>query len=94
MRGKHTDPATEMLDFQRLGRGMSFHEVELALGAVAVRSCLQIERRGANPVRAMAWWASSAGRTARRLRSFDPDHEPAWFQPFLYLALDVKASTA
>ena len=87
IRRKHTDPATEMLDFQRLGRGMSFHEVERALGPVEVSSCLQIERRRANPIRRLAWACSSAGRTARALRSFAPDRDRAWFQPFLYLAV-------
>ena len=92
VRGKLTDPATEMVDFARLGRGMSFHEFERALGRVSVRSCLQVDRRRSSPLRSAAWWASSAGRTARCLRRFDPDRDPAWFQPFLYLAIDIPSA--
>jgi S-adenosylmethionine-dependent methyltransferase len=88
VRGKHVDAAAEMLDFQRLGRGVSFHEFDQAWGhGLSVVSCMQVARRKSNPIRALAWRFSSAGRTERALRHFDPDRDIAWFQPFLYVAL-------
>lgn len=84
----YDDPLEQMLHFLRRGRGVSFHEFDLALeGNVVVASCMQLERRRRNPVRNLAWALSGAGRTERVLRSFAPERDRAWFQPFLYLAL-------
>jgi S-adenosylmethionine-dependent methyltransferase len=83
-----SEPEAELVMFQRLGRGVSYHEFDLALGpSIEPVSCLQIERRSRNLIRRLAWRWSSAGRTERMLRRFAPDRDRAWFQPFLYLAL-------
>lgn len=83
-----TDPIAQMLEFQRLGRGVSFHEFELALGELgAPVSCMQLDRRRRNPLRRLAWACSHPGSVERVLRRFAPAQDRAWFQPFLYLAL-------
>ncbi len=88
--GVYTDPAGQMLEFLRRGRGVSFHEFDLALGdhrRLEVRSCMQLDRRAANPARRVGWALSTAGRTERALRQYAPSTHRAWFQPFLYLTL-------
>lgn len=88
-----TDPSTQMLQFQRLGRGVSYHEIELALGeAGSPTSCMQIDRRRRNPIRRLAWAGSTAGAVERTLRRFAPSRSRAWFQPFLYLGFRKDGS--
>lgn len=90
-----SDPEEHLLDFQRLGRGVSFHDVDLALGGpVEPVSCMQLERRRRNPARRLAWAGSSSGAVERMLRRFAPDRDRAWFQPFLYLAFRKPTSDA
>lgn len=87
LRSTYEDPAEELVAFQRLGRAMSFHELDLAIGDHgAPISCMQIERRRRNPIRRLAWTCSSSGSVERSLRRFAPTRDRAWFQPFLYLA--------
>ena len=76
--------------FLRKGRGLSFHEVELALGPSAVSqvvSSMQLERRWRQPVRALARSMSSSGRIERVLSASEPTLHRAWLQPFLYLTI-------
>lgn len=95
IRTDFSDYDAELLTFQRLGRGVSYHEFELALGAdITPSSCLQLERRRANVIRRLAWFLSSAGRTERVLRGYAPEKHRAWFQPFLYLALTRAPTTS
>ncbi len=86
---RYSDSTTEMVDFRRRGRGVSVHEFRLALDdqPVDVASCMQLERRGRNPLRRLAWAAGAPGRTVRCLQRYEPDLHPAWLQPFLYLTL-------
>ena len=84
----YVDPERQMLEFQRLGRGVSYHEFELALGkGFVTASSMQIHRRSRNPARRLAWSVSSSGRVERHLHSFAPHIDRAWLQPFLYLAI-------
>lgn len=72
----------------RLGRGVNYHDLADGAGRLPeVVSCLQLHRRRRDPRRAAGWVLSRAGRTERLLRSYAPDVERAWFQPFHYLAL-------
>jgi S-adenosylmethionine-dependent methyltransferase len=85
------DPRAQLTDFLRRGRGVSFHEFDLAIGdhrELSVRSCMQLDLRARNPMRRIGWYLSKEGRTERVLRSFDPASHRAWFQPFLYLTLE------
>jgi S-adenosylmethionine-dependent methyltransferase len=88
------DADEEMLQFLRRGRGVSFHEFDLAIAdgsEIEMRSCMQLERRQRNLVRRIGWSVSAAGRTERALQGFAPDRHRAWFQPFLYLTLERTA---
>jgi SAM-dependent methyltransferase len=84
---RHLDD-DQLLAFQRRGRGVSFHEFHLALGHdLDIVSCLQLERRRRNPLRAAGWRVSAAGRYEHLLRSAAPQVPPSFLQPFLYLTL-------
>ena len=88
------DVHAQLTNFLRRGRGMSFHEFDLAIGDhrdLLVRSCMQLDLRKRNPARRIGWSLSNGGRTERMLRSFDPTSHRAWFQPFLYLTLEKRA---
>jgi S-adenosylmethionine-dependent methyltransferase len=79
-----------MEHFLRRGHGVSFHEFDLAIGqhgTLPVASYLQAYWRRRDPVRALSWPLSRAGRTERLLASYSPATDRAWFQPFLYLTL-------
>ncbi|MGB3752419.1 MAG: class I SAM-dependent methyltransferase [Parerythrobacter sp.] len=82
---------TQLAEFRRRGRGVSYHEFEVAIGRPVTRmevaSCMQLERRGFNPARSAGWTMSASGRYERALRRVAPDIPRAWFQPFLYLTL-------
>lgn len=72
----------------RLGRGVSFHDFSDPTGRLpTIVSCMQLQRRSGHPVQGLGRHLSSAGRTERLLRSFAPEIDRAWFQPFLYVAL-------
>lgn len=86
------NPSEEkQLAFRRRGRGISFHEFEVAIGrpawALKIASSMQLERRKFNPLRAAGWAISDAGRYERSLRAIASNIPRAWFQPFLYLTL-------
>ncbi len=88
---RYTDgEGAEMEHFLRRGHGVSFHEFDLALGdhrQLPVASYLQGYWRRRDPVRAVTWPLSRAGRTERVLASYASGTDHAWFQPFLYLTL-------
>jgi len=91
---RYTDASAQLTDFLRRGRGMSFHEFDLAIGDhhdLVVRSCMQLDLRARNPARRAGWYLSRDGKTERILRSFDATSHRAWFQPFLYLTLEKRA---
>jgi S-adenosylmethionine-dependent methyltransferase len=91
VRRLHTEPPERGLrDLRRSGRGVSFHEFDLAIGPAAgldVVSCLQLERRQRNPLRRAGWRASRAGRYEAILRAISPKVPRAFLQPFLYLSV-------
>ena len=79
-----------MLHFLRRGRGASFHEFDLAIGPTSdldVVSCLQLDRRRRNPLRAVGWRASRPGRFEALIAGAAPNVPRAFFQPFLYLTI-------
>ncbi len=86
-----TPSEEQQLSFRRRGRGISFHEFEVAIersaATLPVASCMQLERRRFNPARATGWAISGAGRYERSIRAIAPNIPRAWFQPFLYLTL-------
>lgn len=85
------DPAVEMEGFVRRGRGVSYHEFDVAIGdhkQLILRSCLQLERRRRNIMRRVGWMMSGAGWTERDLHRYSPRSDRAWFQPFLYITLE------
>ena len=77
-------------DLLRSGRGVSFHEFELAIGPASdldVVGCLQLERRRRNPLRNVGWRVSRSGRYESILRRVSPVVPRAFLQPFLYLSI-------
>ena len=92
-RYRHLDDES-LLAFLRRGRGVSFHEFDLAIGGanLDVVGCMQLHRRARNPVRAVGWRASRAGRYEQLLRSVTPQVPRAFLQPFLYLTLRKTAA--
>ncbi len=77
----------DMLRFLRRGRGMSFHELELAIAPVQdldIASAYQLERRARNPARRLGWALSRAGRYEAMLRKTASTVPRALLQPFHY----------
>lgn len=88
-------PAGDTEALARLGRGVSFHDFSDPSGRLpTVVSCMQLQRRSGRPLLALGRHVSSAGRTERLLRSFAPEVDRAWFQPFLYVALRADGADA
>lgn len=87
-------PSPESMEhFLRRGRGVSFHEFELGLeqraSTMKVRSSMQTWRRGLSPMRQLRWTASRDGRFQSLLHSMTPEIHEGFFQPFLYLAIEI-----
>jgi ubiquinone/menaquinone biosynthesis C-methylase UbiE len=83
-------PERGLRDLLRSGRGVSFHEFDLAIGpapGLDVVSCLQLERRQRNPLRRAGWRLSRVGRYESILRAISPTLPRAFLQPFLYLSI-------
>jgi len=79
-----------MAEFQRRGRGVGHHELDVALDPQwreHVVSCMQLERRASNPLRRVGWRISRAGRYEAILRAVAPEVPRAFFQPMLYVTL-------
>lgn len=83
------DPAVR-LDFARRGRGVSYHDVELALGALPtlrVAGNLFDWMRRRDPLFALRWALSRDGRYQRALRAVAPTVPRAFLEPGLSMAL-------
>jgi len=90
-RERFHEPSPEALHaFYRYGRGVSFHEFELALGprdGWTVVSCRRLFHRRERPVRAWRRRFTKAGRYERTLASLLPDVPRAFLLPSLDLVL-------
>ncbi len=81
----------KMLDFARRGRGVSYHEIMIALGreaTLAVRGDLLSWRRSNLPLAKLKWRLSRNGRYQRLLRAFAGGIPSAYFERDLSLALE------
>jgi ubiquinone/menaquinone biosynthesis C-methylase UbiE len=90
-----TVSAETMESFLRHGRGVSFHEFDLAMGDTAsldVVSSLPLWRRTRGPLglRELARWYKRPFRLERTLASFRPDIHRGFFQPYLDLIIRKK----
>lgn len=90
--GLYGDEATDgtMLDFQRRGRGMSYHEIELALDRderFEVVSSLALWERRRNRLRGLLWSLTSEARFEELLRRFGPPIHRGFYQQSLNLLL-------
>lgn len=75
-----------LLPLARLGRGVSYHEFQIALPDLdlsQVDSSMRQWLRRRNPVRWMAWRASSNAGFAKSLRRAAPLLPSAFFEPYL-----------
>ena len=78
------------LTFRRRGRGVSYHDYELAIAPLEelqVCSCMQTERRRSSVIRRLVHEASRAGRYIRFLNGVRPGLPAAFLEPFLYFTL-------
>jgi S-adenosylmethionine-dependent methyltransferase len=87
---QHAD-AGQMQDFLRQGRGVSFHEFELALGISApqlpVESALATQHRHLNVLRRLRFPRPLDTQYHLLLRKVCPEVHPGWLYPSLDLAL-------
>lgn len=75
---------------QRAGRGVSYHELELALGplpTLPVAGCLDLYWRQRDLALRLRWRFTRDGAYERLLRRLAPELHPAYLQPQLNLAL-------
>ncbi len=80
----------QMLEFVRHGRGVSFHEFDLALGPVEqldVVSSLESYMRARRLLRRVRRACSRQGRYSRFIRSLQPNLHPGFFEPYLDLII-------
>jgi len=89
---------TALLEFLRQGRGVSYHEWELALETPAeqldVVSGLATYHRGVNLLRQLKWPRSRELRFTSLLREVSPRHHVAFLQPSLDLAIKPHSEGA
>jgi S-adenosylmethionine-dependent methyltransferase len=79
-----------LLELQRWGLGVSFHEFDLALGKDirnSVSHSLQGFLRRRSPLRYIGWHARGGAKFARFLKNSAPDVPNAWFEAALDLAI-------
>lgn len=79
-----------LLELQRWGLGVSFHEFDLALGKDirnSVSPSFQAFLRRRSPLRYIAWRVKGDAKFARLLKKSAPDVPSAWFEEFLDLAI-------
>lgn len=91
-RDKFREPSEESMEsFFRWGRGVSFHELELALERPAeelhVVSSMFDYSRKASPLAWAAWRVSKARQFGRFLHDQKPELHPGFFEPSLFLVL-------
>jgi ubiquinone/menaquinone biosynthesis C-methylase UbiE len=80
----------DLVAFARMGRGVSYHEFQLALPEIdlgQVASCMRVWQRRVNPLRLVHWHASGNARFERLLRRNAPGIHTAFFQPYLDFVL-------
>lgn len=88
-----TPDGAAWLDLARAGRGVSFHELEVAVGPLArleVVSSLALHVRRNNVVRAVAWWFSQRRGYERFLQRHGPRIHCGYYQEILDLLLRKK----
>ncbi len=90
-----TQSAEAMMSFLRHGRGVSFHEFDIAMGPAEeldVVSSLPIRLRKKSLLRLwdLAWRATFDRRFEKCLISARPDIHPGFYQPFLDLIIRKK----
>lgn len=86
---EYTDEAK--LDFLRRGRGVSFHEFELAmkrLDELAIKSSLNLTNKNRGRWRRLKWRLSNEHRYISLLRRIAPDVHEGFLQSFLYLIIE------
>jgi 2-polyprenyl-3-methyl-5-hydroxy-6-metoxy-1,4-benzoquinol methylase len=91
-----TTSAEAKLELTRRGRGVSYHDIEMALGPieeldfVADRQSFQMKQ---NPLRRLYYYQSSDRRYANMLRRQRPDLPLGLFMPYLNIAIRKKQRT-
>lgn len=88
-------PASEstLLELQRWGLGVSFHEFDLSLGRDArnsVCSSLGPFLRRRSPFRRIGWHVTGEAKFSRILGQSAPDVSDSWFEPYLNLAIQRR----
>lgn len=83
----HDQNMSDMEDFLRWGRGVSFHDIELALNVsideLDICPSMLMHNHRKNPALGAAWAVSLDGRYSRLLRKIMPDLERAFAEPSL-----------
>lgn len=88
-----TEGREGLVPLARLGRGVSFHEFQIALPGLdltQVDSSMRQWLRQRSPLRWMAWRASGNAAFAKFLRRAAPALPSAFFEPYLDLAIAKK----
>lgn len=84
-------PSNDMLPFLRTGRGVSFHEFDLAIGSAAaldVVSCLALYRRSKSFAKRLTWFFSRQRRNCEKmLHEFAPNLHAGFFLQTLDLVI-------
>jgi hypothetical protein len=83
--------AEAKLDFLRRGRGVSFHEFELAMKpvkALRIKSSLNVTNREKGLLRFLKWRRSNEYRYISLLRKIAPDLHEGFLQSSLYLIIE------
>lgn len=78
------------IELMRWGRGVSYHEFELALEGVDLKSgvsCSSIYARKQRIMSRLKWWFSKERRHEKLLQSMMPDIHAGFFQPYLNIAI-------
>ena len=86
---EYTDEAK--LDFLRRGRGVSFHEFELAMKPtkeLRIKSSLNVTNRERGPLGLLKWRLSNEYRYISLLRRIAPDLHEGFLQSSLYLIIE------
>ncbi len=85
-----TGDEDEMLDFMRLGRGVSYHEFELALGDLSDLRVVSDRYTFQNRQNLFRWAyfrLTRKGRYSRFIRRLSGDMHPGFFMPYLNIVL-------
>lgn len=86
---EYTDEAK--LHFLRRGRGVSFHEFDLAMkpaGELRIKSSLKMGNRKNAQSRLLSWGSSNEDRYASWLQRLAPELHEGFFQDMLYLIIE------